>query len=124
MARLLAVLHVELEHNLVPEEALRFKRALHALLTTFGQTLARAAGLPSAEAGLKAALYLHALVIGLWQMSDPPPQVARLLATGSLQALRVDFQPALQAGAAALLRGLATGRTSARTLSATGSAAR
>ena len=116
MARLLALLHVELEHNLVPAEALRFKRALHALLTTFGEKLARAAGLPSAEAGLKAALYVHALVIGLWQMSDPPPQVARLLATGGLQALRVDFQPALQAGAAALLRGLALG--SGRTLPA------
>jgi AcrR family transcriptional regulator len=124
LARLLALLHVELEHNLLPEEALRFKRALYALLTTFGQKLARAAGLPSAEAGLKAALYLHALVIGLWQMSDPPPQVARLLASGGLQALRVDFQPALQASAAALLRGLATGRASARTLSAAGSAAR
>ena len=124
LARLLALLHVELEHNLVPAEALRFKRALHALLTTFGQKLARAAGLASAEAGLRAALYLHALVIGLWQMSDPPPQVARLLASGGLEALRVDFQPALQAGAAALLRGLATGRAGARPLSAAANAAR
>jgi AcrR family transcriptional regulator len=124
MARLLALLHVELEHNLVPAEALRFKRALHALLTAFGLQLARAAGLPSAEAGLPAALYLHALVIGLWQMSDPPPQVARLLRGSGLKALRVDFQPALQAGAAALLRGLATGRIPGRTLPRARAAAR
>ncbi len=107
MARLLALLHVELEHNLVAAEALRFKRSLHALLTTFGGQLARAAGLASAEAGLEAALYLHALVIGLWQMSDPPTQVARLLLADGLEELRVEFQPALQKAATALLRGLA-----------------
>jgi TetR/AcrR family transcriptional regulator len=124
MARLLALLHVELEHNLAPAEALRFKRALHALLSEFGLQLARAAGLASAEAGLKAALYLHALIIGLWQMSDPPPQVARLLAAGGLEVLRVDFQPALQHGATALLRGLATGRVPGRALSTAPTAAR
>lgn len=110
MARLLALLHVELEHNLRPPEALRFKRALHALLERFGGQLARAAGLASAEAGLQAALYLHAFIIGLWQLSDPPPQVARLLESGGLGALRVHFQPALRHGAAALLRGLGAGR--------------
>jgi AcrR family transcriptional regulator len=115
MARLLSLLHVELEHNLAPAEALRFKHALHLLLTNLGAQLARAAGLPSEEAGLQAALYLHALIIGLWQMSDPPPQVARLLETAGLKALQVDFRPMLQQGATALLRGLATARTSGRT---------
>ena len=110
MARLLALLHVELEHNLAPTEALRFKRALHALLCRLGTQLARAAALASDEAGLEAALYLHALLIGLWQMSDPPPQVAHLLEAGELRALRVEFRPALQRAAAALLRGLAAGR--------------
>lgn len=110
LARLLALLHVELEHNLAPTEALRFKRALHALLTALGAQLARAAGLVSAEAGLQAALYLHALIIGLWQMSDPPPHVARLLEADGLSALRVEFRPALQQAATALLRGLASGR--------------
>jgi AcrR family transcriptional regulator len=110
MARLLAVLHVELEHNLATKEALRFKRALHALLTVLGAQLARAAGLASAAAGLQAALYLHALTIGLWQVSNPPPRVARLLDAPALRALRVEFAPALQQAAAALLRGLLTGR--------------
>jgi AcrR family transcriptional regulator len=118
MARLLALLHVELEHNLVQAEALRFKRALHALLTELGAQLARAAGLASKEAGLQAALYLHALIIGLWQMADLPPQVARLLEAGGLEALRVQFRPALQLGAAALLRGLANGRALATARSA------
>jgi hypothetical protein len=57
-------------------------------------------------------------------MSDPPPQVARLLEAGGLQALRVDFQPALQKGATALLRGLAPSRAQARGLSAAPTAAR
>lgn len=110
MARLLALLHVELEQNLQQAEALRFKRALHALLSRLGAQLARAAGLASPEAGLRAALTLHALIIGLWQLSDPPPQLARLLETGRLKELRVEFHPALREGAAALLRGLASGR--------------
>ncbi len=108
MARLLALLHVELEQNLEQTEALRFKRALHQLLSQLGGQLARAVGLASAEAGLQAALQLHALVIGLWQMSDPPAALARALEEGGLSQLRVVFLPALRDGAAALLRGLAS----------------
>ncbi len=108
MARLLALLHVELEQNLTQVEALRFKRALHVLLTRFGGQLAAAAGLPTAEAGLQAALYVHAQVIGLWQLSDPPAAVAKLLEAGDLAELRVEFLPALREAAAALLRGLAS----------------
>ncbi len=108
MARLLALLHVELEQNLSQVEALRFKRALHALLTRLGTQLAAAAGLPSAEAGLRAALYVHAQVIGLWQMSDPPAAVAKLLEATDLAEMRVVFLPALREAAAALFRGLAS----------------
>jgi AcrR family transcriptional regulator len=111
MARLLALLHAELEQNLKQDEALRFKQALHRLLTRLGHQLAAASGLPGPEAGLQAALQVHALVIGLWQMSDPPPRVARLLERGRLRQLRVDFQPALRQGVAALLRGLGRGAT-------------
>jgi AcrR family transcriptional regulator len=117
MARLLSVLHVELEHNLTPAEALRFKRALHQLLGTFGAQLASAAGLANAQAGLEAALYVHALIIGLWQMSDPPPQVAQLLETAGLKALQIDFGPALQRAAAALMRGLVLARAPGRSAS-------
>lgn len=107
MVRLLSLLHVALEQNLPQAEALRFKRALHAALTRLGGQLAGAAGLDGPEAGLQAVLCLHALIIGLWQVSDVPPRMARLLAEGELRALRVDFQPALRQAAAALLRGLA-----------------
>jgi AcrR family transcriptional regulator len=110
MARLLALLHVELEQNLAQAEALRFKRALHALLSRFGAQLARAAGLASPEAGLRAALTVHALIIGLWQLSDPPPQLARLLESGHLTELQVAFHPFLREAVAALLRGLAQAR--------------
>lgn len=124
MARLLALLHVELEQNLKQAEALRFKRALHALLSRFGAQLARAAGLASPEAGLHAALLVHALIIGLWQVSDAPPQLARLLETGRLKELRVEFLPALKVGAAALLRGLAQARAPHRPVASPRAAAR
>lgn len=107
MVRLLSLLHVALEQNLPQAEALRFKRSLHAALTRLGGQLAGAAGLDGPAAGLQAVLCIHALIIGLWQVSDVPPRLARLLEEGGLSALRVDFQPALRQAVAALLRGLA-----------------
>jgi AcrR family transcriptional regulator len=108
LVRLLSLLHVALEQNLPQVEALRFKRALHAALTRTGEQLAGAAGLDGSAAGLQAVLAIHALIIGLWQVSDIPPRLARLLEEGELQELRVSFQPALRQAVAALLRGLAT----------------
>jgi len=105
--RLLSLLHIALEQNLPQADALRFKRGLLAALTRLGGQLARGAGLDGPRAGLQAVLTLHALIIGLWQMSDAPPRLARLLEQGELRALRIEFQPALREAAAALLRGLA-----------------
>jgi AcrR family transcriptional regulator len=106
LPRLLALLHVSLEQNVPFDTALAFKRALHEWLVRLGGRLEAAlVSLPKGR-GFGAALHLHALCIGLWQMAETGPVVRRLLDRPELRSLRIDFHPALAAGAATLLGGL------------------
>jgi AcrR family transcriptional regulator len=106
LPRLLSLLHVSLEQNVPFDAALAFKRALHDWLVRLGSQLEVTLGALPAGAGLGAALQLHALCIGLWQMADSGPVVKRLLDRPELRPLRVDFHGALVTGAATMLRGL------------------
>jgi len=106
LPRLLSLLHVSLEQNVPFEAALAFKRALHDWLVRLGSQVEAAVGTLPPGTGLGAALHLHALSIGLWQMSDAGPVVKRLLERPELRPLRVDFHAALVTGAATMLRGL------------------
>jgi TetR/AcrR family transcriptional regulator len=105
LPRLLALLHVSLEQNVPFDAALAFKRTLHERLVRLGERLEKALVSLPPGAGLAAALQLHALCIGLWQMADAGPLVKRLLDRPELRALRVAFGPALRSGGANLLRG-------------------
>jgi TetR/AcrR family transcriptional regulator len=107
LPRLLALLHVSLEQNVPFDAALAFKRVLHDRLVRLGERVEAALGSLPPGGGLGAALQLHALCIGLWQMADAGPVMRRLLDRAELRSLRVDFGPALKHGAANLLRGLA-----------------
>ena len=113
LPRLLALLHVSLEQNVPFDAALAFKRVLHDRLVRLGERLEAALGSLPPGAGLGAALQLHALCIGLWQMADAGPVMRRLLDRPELRSLRVDFGPALKHGAANLLRGLLAAPASA-----------
>ena len=106
LPRLLSLLHVSLEQNVPFDAALAFKRALHDWLVRLGSQLEAAMGMLPPGTGLGAALQLHALSIGLWQMSDAGPVVKRLLERPELRPLRIDFHAALVTGAATMLRGL------------------
>lgn len=106
LARLLGLLHVSLEQNVPSEPALTFRRALHAWLIRLGDQLEAALGDLPPGSGLGAALQLHALCIGLWQMADAGPVMRRLLDRPELRPLRIDFQPALVVAASTVLRGL------------------
>jgi AcrR family transcriptional regulator len=113
LPRLLALLHVSLEQNVPFDAALAFKRVLHDRLVRLGERLEAALASLPPGAGLGAALQLHALCIGLWQMADAGPVMRQLLDRPELRSLRVDFGPALTQGAANLLRGLAAAPASA-----------
>jgi len=88
------------------DAALAFKRALHDWLERLGGQLEAALGSLRPGTGLGAALQLHALCIGLWQMADAGPVVKRLLERPELRPLRIDFRAALVTGAATMLHGL------------------
>lgn len=118
LPRLLALLHVSLEQNVPFDAALAFKSVLHDWLARLGSQLEAALGNLPAGTGLGAALQLHALCIGLWQMADAGPVMRRLLERPELRPLRLDFQPALASGAATLLRGLLRATGTDRTAAA------
>ena len=83
-------------------EAVRLGSWLHEL----GGQLEAALGSLRPGTGLGAALQLHALCIGLWQMADAGPVVKRLLERPELRPLRIDFRAALVTGSATMLHGL------------------
>lgn len=105
LLRLLTIMATILEHNVAFETALEFKRALHERAAVVGARLeARLPWLAAGEGG-RILVYLHALVVGLWQQAEPSPVVARILGEPEMAAIRVDFERDL----GVLLRALLTG---------------
>jgi hypothetical protein len=85
------------------DAALAFKRALREWLVRLGGRLEAAlVSLPTGgEFG--AAMQLHALCIGLWQMADAGPVVKRLLERSQLLVRSASTSAALVTGATTLL---------------------
>jgi AcrR family transcriptional regulator len=106
LPRLLAAMHPVLERKLPFEEALAFKRALAAALTTAGEGLARALPPLDRGDGTTFILYFYAQVVGLVSLTDLSPFVRRIAAEPGLETLRLDFEAALRNSARALLAGL------------------
>ncbi|MCY0994253.1 TetR family transcriptional regulator [Nannocystis sp. ILAH1] len=106
LARLLALQHAVLEHNVAPAVVLAWRRAmLQQMLQTAALLERRCPALRAGE-GLRFFLHLHAAAVGLHQMTHPAPELAATLTCPTIGPLRLDFATALQAHAAALLRGL------------------
>lgn len=108
LADLLPLLHTVLEHNIAPQTALRFKRMLAAKIAV-GATLVEQV-MPELRRGSGGDLLLriHALVVGLRQMADPPAPLRALLDRDELAVLRVEFVPQLRGAVAALAHGMCT----------------
>lgn len=109
LTRLLALLHVVLEQNIPAPVAQAFKRELLARTVRAGAVLERRFLDFEPGDGLRFLLHLHAATIGLWQMANPSPELAAVLASPELSPLRIDFTSALEAHTAALLRGFRRG---------------
>jgi AcrR family transcriptional regulator len=106
LADLLPLLHTVLEHNIAPDTALQFKRMLAAKIAV-GATLVEQV-MPELRPGCGTDLLLriHALVVGLRQMADPPPSLRALLERDELAVLRVEFGAQLRGALAALAAGM------------------
>lgn len=105
---LLTILHTVLEQNIDPQTATTFKRMLRDKLVAGGQILESVLPQLPAGGGSRLLLRIHALVVGLRQMSDPSPAVAEVLSREEFAVLRVDFATELSDSVADLLRGMQT----------------
>lgn len=93
LARLLAILHVTLEHNIEYPAALQFKDFLLAGIQVLGQRFeACLPGLAPGQ-GVRLALWTYACLIGLQQLANPAPVVRDVLAREPrLAPFRLDFE--------------------------------
>jgi AcrR family transcriptional regulator len=103
---LATVVHGVLEHNISVGECVRFKQHLLAYLSAAGVLIERSLRFLRAGEGVRLLLRIHALVIGLWQLTDHPPVVAEAIARGGLDVFRIDFADELEDVLVALLRGM------------------
>ncbi len=102
---LLTIVHNVLEQNIEFDTALSFKQMLAQRLEFGGAIFERALpGLPRGE-GQRLLLRIYAAVVGLRQMSDPSPVVAKVLERPDIRCLRVDFQTELRETIIDLVRG-------------------
>jgi AcrR family transcriptional regulator len=97
--RLASLMNGVLEQNVSEEFVHGYKSRLAAALVTTATDLARA--FPELSLAEAAQLFLrtYAFAVGLWQQSDLPPVVRKLLTKRPELALfKVDFQPELKSG--------------------------
>ena len=106
LQRLLILLHTVIEPKIDETAARDFKLFLHDLLSrASAAVVAKIPGLQVAQA-TTLILQLHALVISLAQLSNPPPVIARVMANNpGLQVMQIDFESFLRATLTTLVRG-------------------
>ena len=106
LQRLLMLLHTVIEPKIDEATARDFKLFLQALLSRASAAIvAKIPGLQVAQA-TTLILQLHALVIGLAQLSNPPPVIARVMADNpALQFMQIDFESFLRQTLTTLVRG-------------------
>ncbi|MFT6557286.1 TetR/AcrR family transcriptional regulator [Sneathiella sp.] len=92
MLRLITLLHLVLEKNISYEEAFAFKMYLKTRSEQTAQLIERALPFLTPGQGLEVLSTLHCLVVGLGQMSDPSPVLAKVLEHPELAPFRVDLK--------------------------------
>ncbi len=105
LIRLIALLHGVLERNISVEQARDFKRQMLAFSMGLGQALERVFPMFQPGDGLHFCLYYYSIVVGLYQMSSPAPDVKEALDTPELRVMLIDFESHL----AGILTGLLGG---------------
>jgi AcrR family transcriptional regulator len=106
LTRLLAILHTILEHNIDLEAARRFKYMLKAHFERTGTLLESCLPFLKAGKGTHVLLQSHALVIGLWSLSNPSTVIREALQEPALRLFEVSFATEFSQALSALLYGL------------------
>lgn len=107
---LLTLLGTVLEQNIAVERIVAFKTALLERLQVTGAKLERRLPELPAGHGPQTLLRVYALVIGLYQLTDPSPTVKKALERPELSPLVLDFEAELTPLLTALFRGLSLPR--------------
>lgn len=106
LTRLLAILHTLLEQNIDLDSALHFKFFLLEHFEHTGALLEQCLPFLSPGKGALLLLQSHALVIGLWHLSNPAPIIRQALQHPELRLFEVHFAPEFSTALQALLYGL------------------
>ena len=104
---LLAILPTALEHNVGHLTALRFNQFLSTRILRTGRLLERHVPYILEGQGARVVLRVHALAMGLGQLSHRAPVVDRILSAPGLQLFRVDFLPELEGTLREMFTGIA-----------------
>ncbi|MDB4951048.1 MAG: Transcriptional regulator, TetR family [Gemmatimonadetes bacterium] len=106
LARLLSILGTVVEHNVPFETALAFKRGVMARAHATGERLERRLPFLRPGQGARLLVWLHAMVIGLWQLHEPSATIRRIMQDPALEGARVDFGRDLGTLLRIMLRGM------------------
>jgi AcrR family transcriptional regulator len=106
LARLLSILGTIVEHNVPFEAASAFKRRAFDRALATGARLERRLPFLRAGQGARFLVWLHALVIGFWQLHEPSDTIRRIMEDPALQPARIDFERDLGALLRMLLLGM------------------
>jgi len=105
MLRLAVQCHGTLERNVAEDAVLAFKQVTSGGLAELGAMVEdRFAGVKRSE-GPTLLLQLYALIVGLWQLAEPPKSARAILERPEFRDLKPDFEHALLGGVTAILRG-------------------
>lgn len=106
LPRLLGILHGVLEQNVDYLSALRFREFWATRLQRTGRYLEHRVPALREGQGPGLLLKVHALVLGLWQLSDASPVLEEVLAAPGLQVFRLSFSELLFQSLLDLIHGL------------------
>lgn len=96
LIRLLALLHAVLERNLEASSLRAFKHRLLEITSEAAVLLEKALNLKSGT-GMRVVLWMHALIVGLAQMTAPSPVLMKVLTEDDgLAAFRLDFRAEIE----------------------------
>ncbi len=105
LVRLLALLHAVLERNSDIDALRAFKKRLLEITLEAARSFGAALGLEQ-ETGARLTLWMHAMTVGLAQMTAACPSLIEVLAQDdALAVFRLDFRQELEAGLATLFAG-------------------
>jgi AcrR family transcriptional regulator len=106
MARLFAILHTILEHNIDFATALAFKHVLRERLLKTGSLLEGCLPFLKPGQGAQTLMHVYALLIGIQSLSEPAPVIRQILEEPGMDIFKIDFLDEFSEAMRSLLCGL------------------